>query len=42
MSKDYSKYLFNDSISLLEALKGLNETGKRIIFLVNNGTLLVL
>lgn len=39
MSRDYSKYLFDDSISLLEALKGLNETGKRIIFLVNNGTL---
>lgn len=39
MSKDYSKYLFNDSISLLEALKALNETGKRIIFLVNKETL---
>lgn len=39
MGKDCSKYLFDDSINLLEALKGLNETGKRIIFLVKEKTL---
>ena len=39
MDKSKSKYIIEKSVSLLEALKVLNESGKRIVFLVENGIL---
>ena len=39
MKNKNSKYLVEDQISLLNALQALNDTGKRIIFLVRNGKL---
>lgn len=39
MNKENEKYLIDDSVSLTEALKKLNETGRRIVFLINNGKL---
>lgn len=39
MNKDIVKYLVEESIPIVEALRVLNQTGKRIVFLVNNDVL---
>ncbi len=39
METEYSKYLIDTSTPLVDALKILNETGKRIVFLVEEGRL---
>lgn len=39
MDRETKKFIIEDTISIVEALKVLNETGKRIIFLVSNGVL---
>lgn len=39
MDKEKSRYLINELTPLVDALKVLNETGKRIVFLVDNGKL---
>lgn len=39
MKEEFKKYLIDETIPLVEALKVLNETGKRIVFLQDKGKL---